>query len=258
MKKRLAFIALIALGVLVLILGVGFLLLNKPLPKGTPGKEADALANRVLDAVNRAGWKATGAIKWNFWGQYDHIWDRQRWFAQVSWGSGSGRVVAQLLLLEPTKGVVKRGGKEVTGDERAALLRKAYALWCNDSYWLNPFEKFFDNGVTRSIVERDGKKMLLISFSSGGVTPGDSYLYEIGKDGLPTRWWMWVSMIPVGGVEASFEGWKQLATGAKTSAIHKMIIGTLTLNDIQAATDATTLNGGKDPFTLLQARFPGI
>ncbi len=64
---------------------------------------------------------------------------------------------------------------------------------------------------------------------------------------------MWVKIVPVGGLEVSWEGWKTLSTGAKVSSLHKSVI-TLELKDIKAAADLMTLLAGKeDPFSALEA-----
>ncbi len=250
----------IGLGLLLLVLlGVGgvYVLFHQALPQGRTGPEAEQLARKMLQAIHDKAWKETGAIRWVFWGKNRHLWDRKRWFAQVGWGQGSSAVEVTLSLLEPTKGIALRAGKEVSGAEREKLLRTAYAFWCNDSYWLNPMEKVFESSVTRRVVEKNGKKMLLVTFSSGGVTPGDSYLYELDEAGLPKKWWMWVSIIPVGGVEASFEGWKTMATGAKVSTRHQLPVGLLVLDPIEAAKDIVALVG-KDPFQELVKRYPAL
>ena len=68
-------------------------------------------------------------------------------------------------------------------DEQLDVLRgKAYSFFCNDSFWMIAPFKAFDEGVTRTIVmSKEGNQNLLVSYASGGVTPGDSYLWILDK-----------------------------------------------------------------------------
>ena len=75
----------IFLGILIAALFVLYLLNNESLPEGKTGPEADALAQKVLTAINKTAWDTTGAVSWNFAGRHEHLWDRDRHFAEVKW-----------------------------------------------------------------------------------------------------------------------------------------------------------------------------
>ena len=49
------------------------------------------------------------------------------------------------------------------------------------------------------------------------VTPGDAYLWEVGADGLPVAWRMWVQVLPIEGLRVTREDWVTLATGARVA-----------------------------------------
>lgn len=188
----------------------------------------------------------------DFSGRQQHLWDRDRGFARVRF-----RDQEVLLDLETRRGVATRGGQTLNVEEAEPLLEKAWALWCNDSFWLNPVAKLFDDGTRRSLAPIPGSAGdstgLLVTYGAGGVTPGDSYLWAAGDDGLPHTWWMWTQILPVGGVKASWDGWVRLDTGARVATRHQIGVLTLELTDVRGAATVTELTGGDDPFAPLES-----
>lgn len=220
---------------------------NRPRPTGRAGPEADALARRIEQAVDRAAWERTGAVRWTFAGVNRHLWDRTRRLHRVRWDD-----IEVLRSFDTGKGRAYELGKEVTGGRRDELLDSAYAKWANDSFWLNPLVKLFDEGVTRELIELEGGGQgLLISYSTGGVTPGDAYLWVLDRAGRPKYWRMWVSIIPIGGVKTSWEGWTELSTGAHISTLHAGTAFTLKVGPVVAAETLAELEGETDPFLAL-------
>lgn len=254
-KRRLLLFVLAAIAATLLLLPV---LLAKPLPSGVPGPEADALARRLMAASRFEDWQKTGAVAFTFRGKNRHLWDRERGLARVDFGKTS-----VLLDLATRRGIATEGGKALSGKEAEAALEKAWSHFCNDTFWLNPLAKLFDDGVLRFKVktpkEYAGRETLLITYTSGGVTPGDSYLWVVGDGDLPTHWRMWTSILPIKGLEASWENWLELPTGAKVATRHKIGPATLELTDIRAAARLGELEPGEDPFaSLLPMLAPSI
>ena len=62
----------------------------------------------------------------------------------------------------------------------------------------------------------------MVSYDSGGVTPGDSYLWILDDTGLPTAYKMWVKIIPIGGINASWDNWMITESGAYLPTSHKL------------------------------------
>lgn len=167
--------------------------LSHRLPQAAPGPEALARAERIESAVGIAAWQDVGAVSFSFAGRNHHLWDRQRELHRVEFGA---HVV--LYDLKTREGRAWKGETELQGEDRVAALDRAWAMWCNDTFWLNPFDKFRDPGVTLGAVElEDGREGLLVQYSQGGVTPGDSYLWIMDASGMPVAWRMWVSVIPI-------------------------------------------------------------
>ena len=215
------------------------LLAHESRPEAQSGPEAEALGKKMLTSVNVEAWDSTAAISWNFGGRNTHLWDRERHFSRVSWGKKE-----VLVDLSKRTGVAYVDGQQVYGKKADKLVDKAWKAWVNDSFWLNPVVKAFDEGTSRGIVEmKDGNKGLMISYSSGGATPGDAYLWILDEACRPIAWKMWVSIIPVGGIRVPWQNWKTLSTGAVVSQDH----GFLQLTDIKASTSLESLTGN-DPF----------
>lgn len=222
------------------------LILNEPLPKGQEGPEADALAQKMLAAIGKEAWDTTGVVQWNFAGMHEFVWDKERNFVEVKW---DGKDV--LLNTKTLEGRAWQNEVELKEADKEAALQKAWALFCNDSFWLNAPAKVFDPGTKRSIVRMDdGSEALLITYTSGGVTPGDSYLWILNEDGLPVKWKMWVSIIPIGGIASSWDDWTTLPTGAKLASTHKISSITLNISDIKGARKLADLME-EDPFAAL-------
>lgn len=244
--KRWLFRILFFFGGLILVGIATGIILHETRPVMAPGPEADALARKIQAAVDLPAWQAIEAVSWDFAGRQQHLWDKKRGLIRVRWDD-----VEVLRPVEGADGVVTRKGAPVEGPERAALLQKAYAHFINDSFWLNPFDSFFHPGVTRGIAKNaDGEAGLMVQYGSGGVTPGDAYLWQVGADGRPTAWQMWVGIIPIGGLKATWDGWITLG-GAQLATTHALGPITLQLDDIAVGALAEIVPG-PDPFAALQ------
>jgi hypothetical protein len=213
----------------------------------TPGPEAEALAREMVQAVGGDAWERTGAVAWRLFG-HDYLWDRGRGLTRVEWGN-----TRVLLDIGKQTGRVYRDGQELSdAAERDKLVKRAYAFFINDMFWLNPVVKAFDDGTTRARGQADGKRALLVSYSSGGLTPGDRYLWILDENARPERWRLWVHVLPIGGAEATWEGWTQLATGAWVATRHQFLgLASVQVHDLRGAATLAELTPGADPFALL-------
>lgn len=225
--------------VLLLALVVAGVAMHEPLPPpGETGEAADALARSIQASVNLDAWERTRAVRWTFRGAHRHVWDRDGGRVRVRWDD-----VEVALRLADRSGPVRVAGEAVDAGTAAELRESAYAKFINDSFWLQPTQSFFDEGVTRSLLEIDGERALAITYASGGVTPGDTYVWFGGADGEPPpRWKMWVSILPIGGVDVTWSGWQELATGARVSTSHSIEgVLPLLLDDVEGAASLEAL-----------------
>jgi hypothetical protein len=243
--RRLALTAAVLCG-LVFVLGVGScVVFSDPRPTGISDEAATALAHKMVDASGGAAWQRTGAVTWTYGGRYNHLWDRDRQLVRVRKGDWEA-----LIDIQRVRGIASEGGVALTGEAREEAVQEAYAAWANDSFWLNAPNKAFDPGTTRArvVLPDGGGDALLIAYSSGGVTPGDAYLWHLDAAGRPVSWQMWVSIIPIGGLSATWEGWVQLPTGAWVSTSHHIGPVHIEVTELNGAETLAKLVSGADPF----------
>ena len=216
MKKVLKIVGILVLLAVVVIAGIGIALHEKE-PIGENQAQADQLAREMMAAVDKVAWDSTRWIRWTFIGGNTYTWDKDRHFVLVENEGHQVRLNAHTVA-----GNVTISGQKTEGQKVPKLVQKAWSGFCNDSFWLNPVVKAFDAGTERSLVTlKDGREGLKVKYASGGVTPGDSYVWILDENNLPVAWKMWVKIIPIGGLETSWENWTQLSTGAKIATNHK-------------------------------------
>lgn len=217
--------------------------LSRPRPQGVAGPEADALARKVEVAVGKAAWDQLGGVRFRYAGDHRFLWDRRRGRVRVEFGDHTAWIE-----LSGRTGVAEQDGARLAGAEAQAVLAKGYAWFCNDSFWFNPALKLFDEGVERELLP-SGE--LLVRYGSGGVTPGDTYVYELGADSLPVAWRMWVQVLPVGGLRARWLDWTRFDNGAAYAATRRL--GPLPMRADEVAVAGTVEEIEPDGFAPLEA-----
>jgi len=220
----------IALALLTLFI-IGFYLINnEPLPKGETGTKADLLASKILKSINHEAFEETKLLEWSFRGKNKYKWYKQKNIVEVSWDNH--KVI--LNTKNPKKSEAFTDNKKNNDTE---LITKALNYFNNDSFWLVAPHKIYDNGVTRSLVNYNNKEALLVTYNSGGSTPGDSYLWIVDENGMPTDFKMWVKIIPIGGIGATWNKWKETKAGIKLPTEHELSLLGLKINmgNVQAS-----------------------
>jgi hypothetical protein len=212
--------------------------LARPRPDGEAGPAAEALADRIAAAVDLEAWGRTGAVRWTLFG-HTYLWDRQRDLVRYEDGKG-------VVLTEGWRpmGRAFRDGQQVGGDWKDRRVQLAYESFVNDAFWAFAPTKIRDPGTSRAAVGQD----LLVSYGSGGVTPGDAYLWELGPDGKPVAWRVWARVLPLPGARFSWEDWVRFDTGAWVALTRRSGPLTLRLTDVAGAATLAELAPGEDPF----------
>ena len=222
--------------IIILIAGVVITIaaMNEDLPETRVSPEADQLAQNMLDAVGYDSFKETRYFAWTFPGQHRYFWDSQDEIVEVRWKSYAARFSTR----DHLSGSVRKNGKLVEGSDSTDLLETAWKYYCNDSFWLFAPFKVFDPGTERSLVElENGQKGLMVHYLSGGSTPGDHYLWILDEQFRPKAFKMWVSIIPIGGFEASWESYVQAERGFQLSTEHDLGILTTKITGLSWGDD---------------------
>ncbi len=223
-------------------------------PEGVEGPAAEDLASRMLVSIGYDRWlQNTAAVRFSFHGVGDpnhYIWDRRRRLAQVEFED-----VLVRYSLDDFRAQILRGGVAVSDpEERGQLLKMANSKFVNDSYWLNPLFHIRSPGVRLATVEDEAGPGLLVRFSSGGVTPGDVYLFRAGEDGRPVEMRLWVSALPFKGVRAALGGYQTTSTGVSCPTQNRLGPIAIEIHDLQMYAEFPR-PAEEDPFAeLLQAR----
>jgi hypothetical protein len=244
MKKIFKWLGIILLALVLGLVGFGWYK-NEPLPQSQQTPAADSVAKKMLQALGDSAWQKTNLVAWNFSDRQQYLWDKQRNRVMVSWKDT--RVL--LNLSDWPKGKAYVNGVAQTGNDLDVARGQAWKHFCNDSFWLIAPSKIFDAGTERGLVPQpDGSNALLVTYKSGGVTPKDSYLWFLDKNYVPVSYKMWVSIIPIGGTEATWEDWQKLPSGALVATKHKLGPLDLRIKDLKAGQSLSEMGLKADPF----------
>ncbi|HKL02047.1 MAG TPA: hypothetical protein VJ911_00175 [Cryomorphaceae bacterium] len=240
MKKILVFLA-----VLLLLVSAAGLIYHEEVPKGEKGERAEALTDKMWEAIGKNAWDSLPFISWTFNRQNNYVWDKRNHQGSIAWDDYLVK-----LDLNSLEGIAFKGDKQLNGDAKKEAIDEAWKLWCNDSFWLNAPAKARDRGTERYFLKRNGRDALLVQYTSGGVTPGDAYLWVLDENGLPEYYKMWVSIIPVGGVKATWAEWKEM-NGAMIATEHKIGPVNVGISDLKSGEKPTDVGIDENYFAQL-------
>ena len=196
------------IGKWVLILAIVFVLvftgiyfyLSESIPKGEEGARVEELVDNMLSSLNDDGYRKLNSISWTFRDSHHYLWDKKENSVSVTFDRASVRLN------------FGTGNHEVISSSNAnedSLIQVAISYFYNDSFWLVAPFKIRDAGTSRKYVETDDGAGILVNYSSGGVTPGDSYLWVLDENFRPKYWRLWTSNVPIPGMKFGWSNWKQ-------------------------------------------------
>ena len=204
---------------------------NEDLPPVNQTEAADILAHKMLIALNADAYKATNNLEWTFRRKHHYKWNKEDNLVEVNWKEYK----VDLDLNTPNNNVAYIHNFRVDNEKSIELIQTAIDYFNNDSFWLVAPYKVFDKGTSRSIVKHNGRDALLITYTQGGSTPGDSYLWILDENYKPTKFKMWVDILPIGGLEATWSDWKTTQTGAVLPTHHKLMFFGLNMGDVKTS-----------------------
>lgn len=212
-----------------LFLGILYLKYNEKQPVGTGSERADLLAQNMLEALNYDAYKATDYLEWTFRRRHHYKWNKKENTCEVYWR----HYRVHLDFGEPSRNEAFKNDLELGGKEAEKLIDQAIANFNNDSFWLVAPYKLFDPGTERRLVTlENGTEALLVTYTTGGSTPGDSYLWHLDASGRPTSFQMWVSILPINGLEASWTNWTTIESGAQLPTFHQFLVFGMEITDL--------------------------
>ena len=183
------------------------------LPVGQPGEAAEKLAQKMIKAADYDKWQNTAAVTFVFRGDDRVFWDKKRKLIEVQFKKNTvqfSEITGKSLCLE---------GERRLLDECGELTQAAVKRFYNHTFWLNPVFHIQSPGTERALVEND---KLLVSFKSGGSTPGDAYLFTADEEGKVADMRMWVSILTIKGMRAVFSDYRTTETGVRIAHHHKL------------------------------------
>lgn len=258
-------ILLVRLIVISLVLSITFgggyiFLLRSNIPKEyKEGRDADILARALQKSLNRSAWTNTGVIRWSLLGN-QHLWDLRRGLVRTRFSDRYAEHEA-LFDVDFKRYVVKsksssgpKANRWVTlsAEEAEPIAREARHYWFRDRFILEPSQSLFDRGIERYSVEvGKDKQSLLVHYRKGGEHPGDTFLWTIDDNGLPSGIRVWSEQLLVSGLEMTMDKWRILKTGLRIST--KRAIGPVHIDiKVSSAMSLTHLVGRHDPFKAIE------
>ena len=200
---------------------------NEDLPIGTQGEQADRLASEMMNALNYEAYKTTDYIEFTFKKRHHYKWNKTENTCEVYWKNFR----VNLDLNNNANSRAYQNDQEIDNEK---IIQKAVAYFNNDTFWLVAPYKVFDKGTERRLVKtEDNKDALLITYTTGGSTPGDSFLWFLDDTGKPKSFKMWTSILPIDGLEASWDKWATTETGAELPSFHKILFLGLEIDDLK-------------------------
>ena len=202
MRSNILFILFFMTGMITSILILIFIF-DEKIPDLQGVQEGVQLAEKMSKAINKSSFDSLIFISWQY-GSHRYDWNKKEDSVKVIWANFEVNVSTQTL-----EGIAYHGGVILKGNQNTEIVEKAIRYFNNDSFWLVAPYKIYDPGVKLNSVILPEGHGLMVTYTQGGSTPGDTYLWILDENYFPRAWKMWVKMLPVGGVKSKWLGWQK-------------------------------------------------
>ena len=203
---------------------------NEPLPNAKYDDSTQLMVDTIKTFINYEHFSKTDYISWTFKKRHHFKWYKNKSLCDVYWKN----IKVKLDLNNQKNSLVYINENLINTTESKTYIKKAIKLFNNDSFWLVAPFKIEDEGTVLKTAVIDNKKALMVTYTRGGTTPGDTYVWLFDEKGNPKSFKMWVNLIPIGGLEASWNEWILTDSKIKLPTVHK--IGPLELEIDQIVT----------------------
>ena len=200
------------------------------MPMGVSGEQADALAMKMLSALDYPAFENTDYIEWTHQRKRHYRWYKNKHNVNVHWKEYR----VNLNLKNPDNHKAYVHGFIIDGDMADELIEKAVNYFNKDSFWLVAPYKIFDEGTKRQLVSnQNNENALLVTYNSNHSYAGDSYLWLLDSSGKPEALKMWTSKLPIDGIKSSWSDWKTTESGAQLPTFHKVLFFGFEIDEIE-------------------------
>lgn len=207
-----------------------YLKYNEPIPAAKYDNNTQLMVDSIKSFINYDQYIHTDYLSWTFKKRHHFKWYKNKGLCEVYWEN----IKVKLELNNQENSLVYINEKLIDVSQYEPYIEKAVKLFNNDSFWLLAPFKLEDEGTIHRTTLIDNKKALMVTYTKGGTTPGDTYVWLFDEKGNPKSFKMWVDLIPIGGLEATWNDWILTDSKIKLPTVHK--IGPLVLEIDQIVT----------------------
>ncbi|HMB99929.1 MAG TPA: hypothetical protein VKN14_02725 [Flavobacteriaceae bacterium] len=205
----------------ILFFGYVYFKYNEDIPSGIQGEKADALAYKMLDALDYQAYQNTNYIEWTFKKKRHYKWTKNDSTCLVYWKEYK----VDLNFKDSTQNKAYVHNFKVEGDQAKSLINEASTHFKNDSFWLIAPYTIFNKDIERRLVTlKNGDSALLVTYKTQNSHPEDSFLWILEDNGKPYKLKMWTAALPIDGLEASWNDWITTESGAQLPTFHSILI----------------------------------